>query len=698
MKILGAMFLLFLFPVGAVCNVLHVPGDYAKIQDAIDAAANGDTVLVAAGTYMECIDFEGKAIVVISEDGPGSTTIDGHHLKCVVTFKNNEGPDSRLEGFTVYNGAGHSHAGSAAWGAGIYCYLASPTIHGNIIYDNFCSGYGGGICLRESDAVISENEITENYTKHTSVTDPRGSGIYSLNGSPTITGNTITHNELNNQDTICSAHGAGIYCGGSGSPIIDGNIISHNTNICGSWADIVSRAYGGGISCFCPNARITNNMITDNSVESGCDDEAYAYGGGIHCEGCDVIIRNNTILNNSVQAPNGLNKFKAMGGGVFILEGSAEVQDNIVQGNTSIFGGGMGFEELENLVIHGNTYFENSAEGGAGGGIWGDDNVSAVISENYILNNEAMRDGYIDGDGGGIYYHTDGGNTSLELLNNIIAMNTAYQSAGMDVLVSGGTGLVSNNTITHNSAIWVTGGAYLHASGGLILVNTTIWGNDCPYSQELFPTVTEATYCNIRGGWPGTGNIDVDPLFVDPANMDFRVKVGSPCIDSGDKTVFGLPETDIEGDYRIADGDMDGVSEIDIGADEFLTLRGSGYTLSTLHGGTIDLDMDMGAANGNRRYVILGGMSGTSPGMALPGGHVTLPMNWDLYTDIVWANLNTAYFHNFLNYLDPSGTTEAQLWFDRLHPLLLGETMTYAATCNSPFNVVTNFIQVDIVE
>ncbi len=57
-------------------NTVHVPVDKPSIQAAIDAAATGDTVLVAPGTYLENINFHGKAITVISEQGPSVTTIE----------------------------------------------------------------------------------------------------------------------------------------------------------------------------------------------------------------------------------------------------------------------------------------------------------------------------------------------------------------------------------------------------------------------------------------------------------------------------------------------------------------------------------------------------------------------------------------------------------------------------------------------
>ncbi|MHC4946249.1 MAG: hypothetical protein ACYTG7_24820, partial [Planctomycetota bacterium] len=93
-----AFFLLVLIHASAA--TIHVPGVYPKIQEAINAAANGDTVLVAAGTYYERINFKGKAILVKSSDGPEVTVIYGNDIDTVVKFINGEGLDSILEGFT----------------------------------------------------------------------------------------------------------------------------------------------------------------------------------------------------------------------------------------------------------------------------------------------------------------------------------------------------------------------------------------------------------------------------------------------------------------------------------------------------------------------------------------------------------------------------------------------------------------------
>ncbi|MCA9426890.1 MAG: hypothetical protein KC994_17555 [Candidatus Omnitrophica bacterium] len=83
--------------------------------------------------------------------------------------------------------------------------------------------------------------------------------------------------------------------------------------------------------------------------------------------------------------------------------------------------------------------------------------------------------------------------------------------------------------------------------------------------QHIFQnTDAPVTYSNIQGGYPGEGNIDADPLFVDPANGDYHLMPGSPCIEAGTNT--GLVE-DFDGKGRP-------LGDYDMGAFEYPFLRG----------------------------------------------------------------------------------------------------------------------------
>src|SRR6476620_2528465 len=89
----------------SAASIIRVPADQPTIQAAIAAASNGDTVQVAAGTYVESLNFLGKAIRVTSEQGPDVTIIDGNGAGPVVLFASAEGRQSVLNGFTIRNGS-----------------------------------------------------------------------------------------------------------------------------------------------------------------------------------------------------------------------------------------------------------------------------------------------------------------------------------------------------------------------------------------------------------------------------------------------------------------------------------------------------------------------------------------------------------------------------------------------------------------
>jgi len=185
-------------------DTLHVPGQYQQIQVAILSASDGDTILVADGTYRgngnRDIDFIGKAIVLMSENGPRYTVIDcegdfiNYHRG--FNFHSGEGPDSEVRGFTVTGGWSDD-------GGAFYINQSSPTITGNWIINNTASetsvGYGGGVYSYKSASVFTKNVFSGN------VTNGNGGGIYFYDSTPILDSNTFTANEA-------SYYGGGFYC------------------------------------------------------------------------------------------------------------------------------------------------------------------------------------------------------------------------------------------------------------------------------------------------------------------------------------------------------------------------------------------------------------------------------------------------------------------------------------------------------
>ena len=270
----------------ATATIIHVPGDYQTIQAGINAALNGDTVLVADGTYTglgnKNIDFGGRAILVISENGPESCIIDCENSGRGFDFHSNETSASILSGFKITNG-------SADKGGGIRLGLyesSNPTIVNCIISGNSTTsdwGYGGGIYCTDSNPTIVNCTISDN-----SASAPgywgHGGGIYLDDSSPIISYCTINGNTASGS----WGYGGGIHCSYSSNPTIDHCTISGNSGA-GTWG------YGGGIYCgYTSNPNIINCTISGNSVSGN-----WHSGGGVYCYNSSPSIVN-TIVEGSI--------------------------------------------------------------------------------------------------------------------------------------------------------------------------------------------------------------------------------------------------------------------------------------------------------------------------------------------------------------------------------------------------------------
>ena len=308
-------------------------GDFTTIQAAIDAASADDTINVAPGTYVENIDFKGKAVTVKSTSGPGVTIIDGGNSGTVVTFNTGEGPSSVIEGFTITNGnATNSDWGGSA-GGGILCDGASPIIRNNIITNNYAENThsggdwegggtaGGGIaCNHGACPAIEGNTITENHGYNHQSWGASGGGISVAHHSkPVIRNNIITYN-LGDDD----ATAGGVLCIYDGSAMIEGNTITNNeaTSLRSKWSGA-----GGGITCY-KNSHpyITNNLIAYNTAVETAGGQA---AGGIFDRWDSYpTIESNTIAFNDVEG--GSKK----AGGIWDSWWRISVHNSIVWGNT----------------------------------------------------------------------------------------------------------------------------------------------------------------------------------------------------------------------------------------------------------------------------------------------------------------------------------------------------------------------------
>lgn len=126
------------------------------------------------------------------------------------------------------------------------------------------------------------------------------------------------------------------------------------------------------------------------------------------------------------------------------------------------------------------------------------------------------------------------------------------------------------------------------------------------------------------------------------------------------------------------------------------SLWASQYAISAASGAIVDFSLDAGATYANRPYLLLGSLSGTLEGYALPGG-TTLPLNWDAFTDFMLGLLDSPVCTDFFSTLDSAGNANATLnTFGGLDPVLVGETAYFAYTLGQPFDFVSNPIEIDL--
>jgi hypothetical protein len=155
-------------------------------------------------------------------------------------------------------------------------------------------------------------------------------------------------------------------------------------------------------------------------------------------------------------------------------------------------------------------------------------------------------------------------NSSPSIVNCIINGNTANAGAGI-YFSACTTPSLTNCTIVRNTAAGggAGGGVYCYHVSSTKIVNSILWQNPPNEIGNNYgnPVVTNS---DVLGGYTGTGNINVDPLFVNiNAGPDLRLTSLSKCIDTGDKTAPDLPPTDKDGNPRVNN------SKVDMGAYEY---------------------------------------------------------------------------------------------------------------------------------
>ncbi len=487
---------------------------FKAIQEGIDAASHGDTVILAEGTYVENIHFDGKNITLRSTDPldpdvVDRSIIDGNQAGSVVTFDGTENETCLLSGFTLQHGNALSGGGICG---GTPLDHTRATIENNDVAVSDAA-YGGG--MAHCDGAIRNNLLIAD----SALAD--GGGMYDCDG-------LIEDNSLRWNSAEC---GGGLY--GCDGIVRQNGLLYNSARDGGGFAHCQGLILRNGVSWGSADFSGGGLYRCGGTIDGNSIDWNVALDGGAvsHCDG--PILRNEFSGNSA-----------ARGGALYACNGP--IRHNLIGCAASYPGGGSQYEQI----------YGNKAD--QGGGLY---LCEGLIEGNVIVGNSVTGS---QAYGGGLYICPG------TIRSNIIAGNSANYGGG----IAGCGGAILNNTIVHNSAAWSGGGLYL--CNGTIH-NCILWENTAS-TGEQFAECSSPAYCCVQDGPDGVdGNIARNPAFVDydgpdddPAthyDNDYRLSATSPCIDAGNNSVLTPPGFDADGNLRIASGNDSPAA--DMGAYEY---------------------------------------------------------------------------------------------------------------------------------
>ncbi len=409
--------------------------------------------------------------------------------------------DATIDGLTITGGKADAaeELSDNACGAGMFNVNTSPTLANCVFEGNHATGWGGGVLLDGSSgsgaSVIDNCVFRDNSAK--------------WGGALSVIGHLVTVTNTLFADNFST------YCGGA-VDVASGEVYLENCEL----LENVAAHTGGGVVMH-DNTRLTmvDCIVTGNrSMQSSGG--VYGQAAEIHIEGC-VLTENDADWS---------------GGAVGVAHNTyLNVDDSVISNNTSGYRAGGISVWFSDAAISGVTFDNNSAQ--IGGAVFAETGEVTLVNS-VFTGNTAVFEGdtwetYEEGAGGAVY---SAGSTT-RLVNSTLVGNTA------DVA---GDGLYSTPFEDLESGIEYT-------EDDTRIVNSIIYGNgleEVSY-HKISPLVT---YSDVAGGFVGEGNIDADPLFVNPSGGDLHLQAASPCI--GAASPKQAPKTDMDGNPRGGEPDM----------------------------------------------------------------------------------------------------------------------------------------------
>jgi predicted outer membrane repeat protein/parallel beta-helix repeat protein len=258
-------------------------------------------------------------------------------------------------------------------------------------------------------------------------------------------------------------------------------------------------------------------------------------GAGIYSANSDPTLINLTFIGNSA----------LVGGGMGNYQSSPTLLKVTFNGNTADCGGGM-YNTNSSPSLTDVTFTANSVGNGIGGGMCNENGSNPILTNVTFKMNMAAF-------GGGMW----NGSSSPSLTNVTFSGNTAIEHGGAILNQAGSNPILRNVTLSgnvaYNNQTGIISGGIFNSQSNPIIINSILWGNSGYQIDNQNSSAPVVTHSIVQGGYPGTGNLDVDPLLgplQDNGGFTQTMALGasSPAIDSGDDT--NCPATDQRGVTR----------------------------------------------------------------------------------------------------------------------------------------------------
>jgi predicted outer membrane repeat protein len=529
-----SVFLLLILVGFAPGATRRVPDEYSTIQDAINAAVNGDVVIVAPDTYTgegnRDIDFLGKVITVRSVDPNDPNVVASTIINCqgmefdqhrAFYFHTGEGVESVLAGFTIKNG-------NARCGGGIYCIESNPTIVSCTFSDNMALQYeyvyslslpeygisrindnsdirimcpppppqrrgnGAGICCVDSNAIVENCKFLNNYAYE------HGGGMYSMGGNPTLINCLFNGNYAGGGGGMANLQGSNptlkncmfiantAETGGGGMRNADNS--NPTLNDCEFREN--TAGWSGGLGNYYSNPTLTNCTFIGNSAENN--------GGGINNYASSPVFIKCIFSKNSAK----------VGGGIFSEYYSSSKLDSCTfSKNTAHHGGGIYcvscIPNITNCIFHNNTAeYEDlnpTPPPGNSTPITNVDSGIRVMCPPLPPSTIAK----LKGIGGGIYCN----NSIMTLTSSTFSNNFSFEYGGAVYGESDSNSLINDCIFNGNSA--GSGGGIESHNSNLILTNCSFTENSAVYggggirNEFCSSFLTNCTFKHNSAGWSG---------------------------------------------------------------------------------------------------------------------------------------------------------------------------------------------------